>query len=193
MCCGLTTAPGISACHLILFCFKNRKHISLSVAASYSHAHNTIHDHGQQHFGSNSTSTKRTSYRCQKFTCLRINTTRIFPMFYFQLLLVRGVMYWVYCTEFIVISLLYWVYLTEIFCYNLTHGLLTRYGQFPLLCIQCSVSFCDIVLLCVTVFLLCILPFTFLFYTVPACNVLATILTEVYPCFFLSCKANARI
>jgi hypothetical protein len=42
------------------------------------------------------------------------------------------------------------------FLYNLTHGLLTWYGLFSLLSIQCSVLFCDIVLLFVTVFLLCI-------------------------------------
>jgi hypothetical protein len=36
------------------------------------------------------------------------------------------------------------------------------YGLFSLLCVQCSVLFCDIVLLCVTVFLPCISLFIFL-------------------------------
>jgi hypothetical protein len=36
---------------------------------------------------------------------------------------------------------------------------ITWYGLFSLLCIQCSALFCDIVLLCVTVFLLCIVLF----------------------------------
>jgi hypothetical protein len=45
------------------------------------------------------------------------------------------------------------------FLYNLTHGLLTWYGLFSLLCILSSLLFYDIVLLCVTVFLLCIVLF----------------------------------
>jgi hypothetical protein len=49
------------------------------------------------------------------------------------------------------------MFLTDmvIFCnflYNLTRGLLTWCGLFSLLRIQCSVLFCDTVLLCVTVF-----------------------------------------
>jgi len=63
------------------------KHISLSLrvsrpslAASYSPAHNTVHVHGEEHFGSNTTSTKRTFFRCQKFTRRRISITRIFPI-----------------------------------------------------------------------------------------------------------------
>jgi hypothetical protein len=42
------------------------------------------------------------------------------------------------------------------------HDLLTCYGPFSLLNIQCSVLFCDTVLICVTVFLLCIVLFIFL-------------------------------
>jgi hypothetical protein len=63
------------------------KHISLSLrvsrpslAASYSPAHNTVHVHGEEHFGSISTSTKQTSSRCRKFTRRRINIARIFPI-----------------------------------------------------------------------------------------------------------------
>jgi hypothetical protein len=41
----------------------------------------------------------------------------------------------------------------------LTHGLLTCNGLISLLCILCSLLFCDIVLLCGTVFLLCIVLF----------------------------------
>ena len=33
----------------------------------------------------------------------------------------------------------------------------------------------------------------FLYCTVSACVVRAATLTEVFPCFFLSCKANARV
>jgi hypothetical protein len=47
---------------------------------------------------------------------------------------------------------------------------------FCLLCILCSLLFCDIVLLCLT-----------------ACDVRAATVTEAFPCFFLSCKANARV
>jgi hypothetical protein len=39
------------------------------------------------------------------------------------------------------------------------NGFLTCNGQFSLLCILCSLLFCDIVLLCVTVSLLCIVLF----------------------------------
>jgi hypothetical protein len=41
----------------------------------------------------------------------------------------------------------------------LTHGLLTWYELFSLLCILCSLLFCDIVILCVTGFLLCFVLF----------------------------------
>jgi hypothetical protein len=33
----------------------------------------------------------------------------------------------------------------------------------------------------------------FLYCTVSACDVCAATLTEVFSCFFLSCKANARV
>jgi hypothetical protein len=50
-----------------------------------------------------------------------------------------------------------------------------------LLCILRSLLFCDIVLLCVTVFLLCIVLFSVL--VLSACDVRAATLTEVFPCF----------
>jgi hypothetical protein len=55
---------------------------------------------------------------------------------------------------------------------------------FSLLCIQCSVLFCDIVL-----FFLCVLYCSFfLYFTVSACDVRAATLTEVSPCFFFSLR-----
>jgi hypothetical protein len=60
------------------------------------------------------------------------------------------------------------------YCYNRVKIGASSYGRnidwkwrsllcmFSLLCIQCSLLFCDIVLLCVTVFLLCIVLFLFL-------------------------------
>jgi hypothetical protein len=64
-----------------------------------------------------------------------------------------------------------------------------------MLCIQFSVLFCDIVLLCVIVFLLCIVLFIVLvlYCTVSDCDVRAATLTEGFPYFFLSCKANAVV
>jgi hypothetical protein len=58
--------------------------------------------------------------------------------------------------------------------------------------VLCSLLFCNIVLLCVTAFILCVLLFIVLVFTVSACYVHATV-TEDFPCFFLSCKANARV
>jgi hypothetical protein len=49
------------------------------------------------------------------------------------------------------------------------------------------------VVCCVTVFVLCILLFIVLVLTVSACYVRAATLTEVLPCFLLSCKPNARV
>jgi hypothetical protein len=49
--------------------------------------------------------------------------------------------------------------------------------MFSVLCIQCSVLFCDIVLLYVTVFLLCIVPFIFLYCTVSNCDARAATLS----------------
>jgi hypothetical protein len=43
-------------------------------------------------------------------------------------------------------------------------------------------------------FFFCVLYCSFFLYcTEPACDVRAATLTEVFPCFFLSCKANARV
>jgi hypothetical protein len=55
--------------------------------------------------------------------------------------------------------------------------------------------FCDIVLICVTVFILYIVFFIvlILYCTVSACNIRAVTLTEGFPCFFFSFKANARV
>jgi hypothetical protein len=72
-------------------------------------------------------------------------------------------------------------------------GLLTWNKLFSLLRILCSLLFCDIVPLCVTVFLLCIVLFIVVVFTASACDVSATTLTEVFPCFSLSCEANARV
>jgi hypothetical protein len=58
------------------------------------------------------------------------------------------------------------------FSVHSTHSLLTCNGLFSLLCILCCLLFCDIHC---SLFLYC-----------------AT-LTEGFPCFFLSCKANARV
>jgi hypothetical protein len=58
-------------------------------------------------------------------------------------------------------------------------------------CCSCKVpSFIDPFLCCVFCVLYCSL---FLYCTVSACDVRAAILTEVFPCFFLCCKANARV
>jgi hypothetical protein len=61
---------------------------------------------------------------------------------------------------------------------QMTHGLRTWCGLFYLLWIQCSVLFCDTVLRCVTVLILCIVLFVFIVFTVSACNVRAATLTE---------------
>jgi hypothetical protein len=53
-----------------------------------------------------------------------------------------------------------------------------------------SVTLYYSVLLCFFCVLYCSL---FLYCTVSACDVRAATLTEVFPCFFLSCKANARV
>ena len=45
----------------------------------------------------------------------------------------------------------------------------------------------------VIVFYVLVLLSLFLYCTVSACVVRAATLTEVFPCFFLSCKANARV
>jgi hypothetical protein len=76
---------------------------------------------------------------------------------------------------------------------HLIHGLLTWYGLFSLLCILCSVLFCDIVLLCVSVLLMCIVLFIVL-----ALYCVCLWCTCCYPnwgfsVFSLSCKANARL
>jgi hypothetical protein len=79
------------------------------------------------------------------------------------------------------------------FLYNLTHGLLTWFRLFSLLCtrvLYCSVTFYYSVVL----FFFCVLYCSlFLYCTVSACDVRAATLTEVFPCFFLSCKANAWV
>jgi hypothetical protein len=56
-------------------------------------------------------------------------------------------------------GVLYCVCLFYSFLCKFAHGLLTRYGLVPVLCILCSVLFCDTAVLCVTVFLLCIVLF----------------------------------
>ena len=45
----------------------------------------------------------------------------------------------------------------------------------------------------VIVFFVLVLLSLFSYCTVSACVVRAATLTEVFPCFFLSCKANARV
>jgi hypothetical protein len=58
----------------------------------------------------------------------------------------------------------------------------------------CSLLSFDIVILCITIFLLCFVLFIVrVFYFVSVCDVRDATLTEVFPCFFLSCKANARV
>jgi hypothetical protein len=69
---------------------------------------------------------------------------------------------------------------------------ITRNGPVSLLCIHCSLLFCDI-LLCY-----CFPSVYFTVHcscncTVSACYVRAATLIKVFPCFFLSCKANARV
>jgi hypothetical protein len=63
--------------------------------------------------------------------------------------------------------------------------------KFPVpLCIQCSVTLYYSVLL----FFFCVLYCSlFLYCTVSACDVRAATITEGFPCFFLNCKANARV
>jgi hypothetical protein len=56
--------------------------------------------------------------------------------------------------------------------------------------LYCSVTLCDSLLL----FFLCVFYCSFfLYFTVSAYDVRAATLSEVFPCFFLSCKANARV
>jgi hypothetical protein len=55
---------------------------------------------------------------------------------------------------------------------------------FYLLCILCSLSFCDIVLLCVTFFFCVLYCSLFLYCTVSACVVRAATLTEVFSVLF---------
>jgi hypothetical protein len=62
-----------------------------------------------------------------------------------------------------------------------------------LLRILCSLLFCDSVILYVTVFFCVLYCSLFLYCIVSACDVCAATLTEVFPCFFLSCKANGRV
>jgi hypothetical protein len=57
-------------------------------------------------------------------------------------------------------------------------------------CINIS---CYYQLLCVTFFFCVLYCSLFLYCTVSACDARAATLTEVFPCFFLSCKANARV
>jgi hypothetical protein len=62
------------------------------------------------------------------------------------------------------------------------------------LCCVFSVLYCSVTLFSLLLFLFCALYCSFFLYcTVSACDVRAATLTEVFPCFFLSCKANARV
>jgi hypothetical protein len=57
------------------------------------------------------------------------------------------------------------------------------------------VLYCPVTLYCcVLLFFFCVLYCSlFLYCTVSACDVGAATLTEGFPCFFLRCKANARV
>jgi hypothetical protein len=79
------------------------------------------------------------------------------------------------------------------FLYNLIHGLLTWNGLFSLLCIQCSVLFCDILLLCGTVFLLCIVLFIVLVLYCVCLWCMCCYPNGGFSVLFFSCKANARV
>jgi hypothetical protein len=62
------------------------------------------------------------------------------------------------------------------------------------LCCVFSVLYCSVIVdYSVLLFFFCLLYCSFFLYcTVSACDVRAATLTEVFPCFLLSCKANAR-
>jgi hypothetical protein len=59
--------------------------------------------------------------------------------------------------------------------------------------VLCSVLFCDIVILCDAVFLLCIVLLVVPVLYCVSLWVRAATITEVFPFFFLSCKANTRV
>jgi hypothetical protein len=63
-----------------------------------------------------------------------------------------------------------------------------------LCCVFC-VLYCSVTLyFYLLLFFFCVLYCSFFLYcTVSACDVRAATLTEVFPCFFLNCKANARV
>jgi hypothetical protein len=63
------------------------------------------------------------------------------------------------------------------------------------LCCVFSVLYCSVTLYCslLLFFLMCIVLFIFLDFTVSACDVRAATVTEGFPCFFLICKGNATV
>jgi hypothetical protein len=81
-------------------------------------------------------------------------------------------------------------------CWTLIHSLVVDLPDMNcfLCCVVC-VLYCSVTLYysVLLFFFYVVYCLWFLYCTVSACDVRAATLTEVFPCFFLSCKTNARV